>query len=71
MGQQVQRRGRRDAAGEPFRSRLVHGDALRVLRALPADVSFDEVIADPPYNIGKDFGVVKDRLPLGRYLEWT
>ncbi|MBF2735625.1 MAG: site-specific DNA-methyltransferase [Betaproteobacteria bacterium AqS2] len=28
-------------------------------------------MADPPYNIGKDFGVVKDRLPLGRYLEWT
>ncbi len=32
---------------------------------------FDVIIADPPYNIGKDFGNDSDQQPLGAYLEWT
>ena len=28
------------------------------------------VIADPPYNIGKDFGNKSDKQPMGEYLKW-
>lgn len=31
----------------------------------------DVIIADPPYNIGKDFGTSQDSMPLGDYLEWS
>ena len=31
---------------------------------------FDLVIADPPYNIGKDFGNTKDNQELPDYLQW-
>lgn len=34
-------------------------------------MKFDVVIADPPYNIGKDFGNDSDCMPMDRYLEWT
>lgn len=50
---------------------VIEGDALRVLRALPADRRFDVIIADPPYNIGKDFGNNRDLMPLPAYVEWT
>jgi site-specific DNA-methyltransferase (adenine-specific) len=33
--------------------------------------SVDIIIADPPYNIGKDFGNNKDNLSLNDYLLWT
>lgn len=32
--------------------------------------SADVVIADPPYNIGKDFGNSSDRQPMDKYLSW-
>ncbi len=32
--------------------------------------SADVVLVDPPYNIGKDFGVTKDRLSVTQYIEW-
>lgn len=32
---------------------------------------FDVVIADPPYNIGKDFGNDSDKQTIESYLEWT
>jgi site-specific DNA-methyltransferase (adenine-specific) len=32
--------------------------------------SVDIIIIDPPYNIGKDFGVCKDKLELNQYLNW-
>ncbi|KAA6205246.1 MAG: site-specific DNA-methyltransferase [Candidatus Tokpelaia sp.] len=31
----------------------------------------DIIIADPPYNIGKDFGNESDRRPLGAYIAWV
>lgn len=37
-----------------FKSEIV--DTLKILREHPTDIKFDVVIADPPYNIGKDFG---------------
>lgn len=46
---------------------LVHGDALEVLPTLPAD-SAQIIIADPPYNIGKDFGNDSDKQSMDEYL---
>lgn len=34
------------------------------------DNSVDIIISDPPYNIGKDFGLCKDNMELNKYLEW-
>ena len=57
----------------PKKKRLVNevflGDALDLLSQVE-DNSVDAVIADPPYNIGKDFGNNHDNLELGEYLVW-
>lgn len=51
-------------------STVVHGDCLAALTALP-DASIDLVFADPPYNIGKQFGEFKDSWPSDLdYAEW-
>lgn len=34
------------------------------------DNSVDIIISDPPYNIGKNFGLYKDKMELKSYLEW-
>lgn len=39
------------------------GDALAVLRDHIAPGSIDLIVADPPYNIGKQFGATRDRWP--------
>ena len=54
-----------------YNGKLVHGDVLEVLRALPKNHKFDLVIADPPYNIGKDFGNGSDSRTLEDYVDWT
>lgn len=50
---------------------IVCGDVEDVLSSLPDSRSFDIIIADPPYNIGKDFGVVRDDMPLTEYVAWS
>ena len=50
-------------------SQIIVGDALEVLSGL--DTAFDVVIADPPYNIGKDFGNNHDNLSLADYSKWS
>ena len=54
-----------------MKSKIITGDVIEVLQSLPAGNKFDLVIADPPYNIGKDFGTTKDRMPLDKYVEWV
>lgn len=34
------------------------------------DNSVDVIISDPPYNIGKDFGLCKDKMEMELYLKW-
>ena len=34
----------------------IAGDIIKILKKLDKNNKFDLVIADPPYNIGKDFG---------------
>ena len=53
-------------------SGIITGDATAILpRLRAAGESFDVVIADPPYNIGKDFGNNHDAMPMLDYIEWS
>jgi len=45
-------------------------DALVGLKKLPSNF-FDIVIADPPYNIGKDFGNNQDNREINEYINWS
>ena len=54
----------------PLRQEIIQGDCLAVLPTLP-DNSVQIVLADPPYNIGKDFGNDSDKQPMEEYLAWT
>lgn len=42
-----------------FKNRIVNTDCLRGLMEIP-DHAVDFVFTDPPYNVGKDYGVYKD-----------
>lgn len=48
---------------------IICGDCLNVMPELATE-SAQIVIADPPYNIGKDFGNDSDRQTMPHYLEW-
>ena len=56
--------------GKPMRA-IECGDVLETLKSLPDEYLFDVVIADPPYNIGVDFGDYKDSMPMDEYIDWT
>lgn len=49
---------------------IINGDCLAYMQTLPDDY-FDFGFADPPYNVGKDYGTYKDDLPEGEYFEWS
>ena len=48
---------------------IIEGDTIIVLPTLE-DNSAQIIIADPPYNIGKDFGNDSDKQPMNEYLNW-
>ena len=52
-----------------MKSRIILGDVLEVLPGLGG--AFDVIIADPPYNIGKDFGNNHDSMALADYIGWS
>lgn len=52
-----------------MRQDVIQGDTLVILPTLQ-DNSAQIIIADPPYNIGKDFGNDSDNQPLEEYLKW-
>lgn len=52
-------------------SRIINGDVLEVLRGFPSSETFDVVIADPPYNIGKNFGNNRAAMRIDDYIGWT
>lgn len=49
---------------------IIEGDSLQRMRDLP-DNSVDLVIADPPYNLGKDYGNNKDAKCFDSYLDFS
>lgn len=51
-------------------NRLICGDAVSVMRAMPA-ASVDLLIADPPYNLGKDYGNNHDVRAWHEYEDFT
>ena len=55
----------------PLDSRLICGNVVDELPKLSTAHQFDVIIADPPYNIGKDFGGKSDNMELNDYVEWT
>lgn len=52
-----------------LRQDVIHGDTIKILPTLDTD-SAQIIIADPPYNIGKDFGNDSDKQPMDEYLLW-
>jgi len=56
-------------ANQDLSQEIVCGDAIEVLRGLSTE-SAQIILADPPYNIGKDFGNDSDRQKLQDYLVW-
>jgi site-specific DNA-methyltransferase (adenine-specific) len=52
-----------------FTQQVIHGDTLEVLPSLASE-SAQIILADPPYNIGKDFGNASDKQPMDEYLKW-
>jgi site-specific DNA-methyltransferase (adenine-specific) len=48
---------------------VIQGDALQVLPTLASE-SAQIILADPPYNIGKDFGNDSDKQTMEEYLTW-
>ena len=50
-------------------SDIIHGDSIEILPTLETE-SAQIIIADPPYNIGKDFGNDSDKQPIEEYLLW-
>ena len=52
-----------------MKNTIIHGDAVELLRELP-DQSSELIIADPPYNIGKDFGINQSFEDVTVWREW-
>ncbi|HEX4992753.1 MAG TPA: DNA methyltransferase, partial [Rubrobacteraceae bacterium] len=50
--------------------RLYVGDAIEVMRGLPQG-SIDLVCADPPYNLGKNYGNTIDKKEHRQYEDFT
>lgn len=50
-------------------SKIINGDVCDILPTLQSETA-QIVIADPPYNIGKDFGNNSDRQKFDDYLKW-
>jgi site-specific DNA-methyltransferase (adenine-specific) len=52
-----------------IKQEILQGDSLLLLPAVPSE-SAQIILADPPYNIGKDFGNDSDKKPMDEYLGW-
>lgn len=51
-------------------NKIICNDSIKELQKLP-DASCDIVIADPPYNIGKDFGNNNTKQAISQYVSWS
>ena len=49
---------------------IIEGDALEQLPRIPTE-SVDLIIADPPYNLGKEYGNNYDRKEFDEYLKFS
>ena len=53
-----------------MRDRIILGDCIEGMRALPSG-AFNLIVADPPYNLNKDFGNWKELERKDEWHEWT
>lgn len=53
-----------------FVNKVFNQDTLEGMRLLP-DESIDLIVADPPYNLGKDYGNDSDKRESEAFLRWT
>ena len=53
-----------------MKNMLICGDAAETMKTLP-DASVDLIVADPPYNLGKDYGVTTDNIDWQAYHVFT
>ncbi|HEV7644796.1 MAG TPA: site-specific DNA-methyltransferase [Pyrinomonadaceae bacterium] len=51
-------------------NKVYNEDFLSGVKRIP-DASVDLIVADPPYNLGKDYGNDSDRQESAEFLEWT
>lgn len=58
-----------EVAAPALESRLLRGDCLEQLRALP-EASVDFCFADPPYNLRKQYDGWDDGLDVAEYFQW-
>jgi DNA modification methylase len=61
---------RTDVSFPALLDRIYHGDCIEGMSLLP-DETIDLIFADPPYNIGKDYGNNQMRLSEQEYREWS
>jgi len=54
----------------PPLDQIIEGDCIAGMRTLPSE-SVKLIIADPPYNLNKDFGEWKERKQRERWLPWS
>ena len=50
--------------------KIVNGDCIEGMNALD-EGSFNLIIADPPYNLSKDFGVYKEDEKKAEWKDWS
>jgi site-specific DNA-methyltransferase (adenine-specific) len=53
-----------------LQNKIIKIDCIEGMSKISSD-SIDTIVADPPYNIGKDFGNDSDKQEMSEYLEWT
>jgi site-specific DNA-methyltransferase (adenine-specific) len=51
-------------------NKIVLSDCIEGMKKIK-DNSIHTIVADPPYNIGKDFGNDSDKQEMGEYLKWS
>jgi site-specific DNA-methyltransferase (adenine-specific) len=56
---------------QEFKSEIINGDVVQTLKSIDNNFKFNVIIADPPYNIGKNFGNNNDNMDLKEYVEWS
>ena len=69
VAQQLAANENRAAVTVTLCNSVIKTDVVTGLKKLP-DRSIDIIISDPPYNIGKDFGICKDKMVMDEYIAW-
>jgi site-specific DNA-methyltransferase (adenine-specific)/adenine-specific DNA-methyltransferase len=53
-----------------YMDKIIEGDCIEGMKKLP-DESIDLIVADPPYNLNKDFGLWKEKEKKDIWFDWS